>query len=85
MANPFRRLKESVSFRLGRRLDSAAVSRAHDVFYASNAWTRATWLGSQALKNPLDLWIYQEIMAETRPDVVIELSLIHISEPTRPY
>ncbi len=33
---------------------------------------QATWLGSQALKNPLDLWVYQEIMAETQPDVVIE-------------
>ncbi len=72
MANPFRRTKNAVEFRIGRRLDRAAVSRAHDVFYASNAWTQATWLGSQALKNPLDLWVYQEIMAETRPDVVIE-------------
>ena len=72
MANYLRRAGKSASFRLARRLDKAAVSRAHDVFYASNAWTEATWLGSQALKNPLDLWIYQEIMAETRPDFVIE-------------
>jgi len=72
MANYVRRASKAALFRLGRKLDSAAVARAHDVFYASNAWTRATWLGSQALKNPLDLWIYQEIMAETQPDVVIE-------------
>ena len=72
MANPLRRAKNAVDFRVGRRLDRAAIARAHDVFYASNAWTQATWLGSQALKNPLDLWVYQEIMAETRPDVVIE-------------
>ena len=72
MANYLRRASKAASFRLVRRLDNAAVSRAHDVFYASNAWTQATWLSSQALKNPLDLWIYQEIMAETRPDVVIE-------------
>ena len=72
MANLLRRAGRSASFRVARRLDQAAVSRAHDVFYASNAWTQATWLGSQALKNPLDLWVYQEILAETRPDVVIE-------------
>ncbi len=72
MANFLRRAQKSASFRFGRKLDRAAISRAHDVFYASNAWTQATWLGSQALKNPLDLWVYQEIMAETRPDVVIE-------------
>jgi len=72
MANYLRRAGRAVSFRIGRELDKAAISRAHNVFYASNAWTQATWLGSQALKNPLDLWIYQEIMVETRPDVVIE-------------
>ncbi len=72
MANFLRRAGTAASFRIGRKLDRAAISRAHDVFYASNAWTQATWLGSQALKNPLDLWIYQEIMAETQPDVVIE-------------
>jgi cephalosporin hydroxylase len=67
-----RRLRRSVSFRAGRRLDRAAVARAHDVFYASDAWTKAAWLGTQTLKNPLDLWVYQEIIAETRPELVVE-------------
>ena len=61
-----------VRFRLDRRLDRAAVSRAHDVLYQSDAWTQATWLGAQALKNPLDLWVYQEIMFETRPELIVE-------------
>ena len=72
MENYLRRAAKAATFRASRRLDRAALGRAHEVFYDSNAWTRATWLGSQALKNPLDLWIYQEIMAETRPDVVVE-------------
>ena len=72
MANPFRRVKNSVSFRAGRRLDRAAISRAHDVLYESDAWTKATWLGSQALKNPLDLWVYQEIVADTLPELIVE-------------
>jgi cephalosporin hydroxylase len=67
-----RRLVKSVSFRSGRLLDRAAVSRAHDVVYRSDAWTEARWLGTQALKNPLDLWIYQEIIAETRPALIVE-------------
>jgi cephalosporin hydroxylase len=70
--NPLRRLENSVSFRAGRRLDRAAIARAHDVFYASDAWTKASWLGTQALKNPLDLWVYQEIIAETRPELIVE-------------
>ena len=72
MENYLRRAARAVSFRVGRRLDRAAVERAHDVLYASDAWTRATWLGAQALKNPLDLWVYQEIMVETRPRLVVE-------------
>jgi cephalosporin hydroxylase len=49
-----------------------AVARAHDVLYASDAWTQASWLGTQALKNPLDLWVYQEIIFETQPDLIVE-------------
>jgi cephalosporin hydroxylase len=70
--NYLRRGVRSASFRVGRRLDRAAVSRAHDVLYLSDAWTETTWLGAQALKNPLDLWVYQEIMVETRPELIVE-------------
>jgi len=72
MENYLRRGIRGARFRVGKQLDRAAVSRAHDVLYVSDAWTEATWLGAQALKNPLDLWVYQEIMAETRPELVVE-------------
>lgn len=72
MENYARRAVKAVAFRASRRLDRAAVARTHDVFYGSDAWTKATWLGAQALKNPLDLWVYQEIMFETRPELVVE-------------
>lgn len=72
MQNYARRAVTSARFRLDRRLDRAAVGRAHDVLYESDAWTEATWLGAQALKNPLDLWIYQEIVVETKPELIVE-------------
>lgn len=31
------------------------------------------WMGVRALKNPLDIWIYQEILHEVRPTAVVEL------------
>jgi len=31
-----------------------------------------TWMGVGALKYPCDLWLYQEIMFELKPDLVIE-------------
>ena len=72
MENYLRRGVRGARYRVGKRLDRAAVSRAHDVLYLSDAWTEATWLGAQALKNPLDLWVYQEIVVETRPELIVE-------------
>lgn len=31
-----------------------------------------TWLGFPCIKNPLDLWVVQEILWETRPTLIIE-------------
>ena len=72
MENYLRLGVRGAGYRIGKRLDRAAVSRAHDALYLSDAWTEATWLGAQALKNPLDLWVYQEIMVETRPELIVE-------------
>ncbi len=72
MENYLKRGLTAARFRVDRRLDRASVERAHDVLYESDAWTEATWLGAQALKNPLDLWVYQEIMVETRPELIVE-------------
>jgi cephalosporin hydroxylase len=35
--------------------------------------TRSTYFGVPALKNPTDFWIYQEIIYELKPDVIIEI------------
>ena len=72
MENYVKRGLTAARFRVDRKLDRASVERAHDVLYESDAWTKATWLGAQALKNPLDLWIYQEIMVETQPELIVE-------------
>src|SRR5215213_3997375 len=33
----------------------------------------STWMGVRALKNPLDAWVYPEILYEVRPEIVVEL------------
>jgi cephalosporin hydroxylase len=33
----------------------------------------ATWMGVPAAKNPLDAWVYQEIVYDTRPAAIVEL------------
>jgi cephalosporin hydroxylase len=36
-----------------------------------------SWLGRTIWKNPLDCWTYQEILYDTKPEVVIELGVAH--------
>jgi cephalosporin hydroxylase len=35
-------------------------------------WANTFWLGQQVVKCPLDLWVYQEILWETQPDLILE-------------
>lgn len=46
----------------------------HKLYYHfhKRTWSNTFWLNNPVKKCPLDLWIYQEIIFETRPDVIIE-------------
>src|SRR6266566_253898 len=51
------------------------VNEFHKLYFygKENTWKNNTfWLSVPVAKCPLDLWIYQEIISETRPDVIIE-------------
>ena len=50
------------------------VDRFHELYYSDHKRTigNTFWRGVQVSKCPLDLWIYQEILHERRPDVVVE-------------
>lgn len=50
------------------------INHFHRIYYESPHRTRRNtfWLGIKAQKCPLDLWVYQEIIYETRPDIIIE-------------
>lgn len=48
----------------------------HKGFYDSNVWmNQIKFLGVPCLKNPLDLWIYQEIIFERKPKLIIETGI----------
>lgn len=51
-----------------------AAREFHRVYFdlCSETWCNTRWLGVPVQKCPLDLWIYQEIITELRPDLVIE-------------
>jgi len=41
-------------------------------YYDSRVWEQTTWLGVPVLKAPTDLWMYQELVTQRRPDLIIE-------------
>jgi cephalosporin hydroxylase len=58
------------------KLEKNIVSRFHKLYYDSNYFGRGSgntyWLGVPTLKCPLDLWIYQEMIYDLKPDIIIE-------------
>lgn len=38
---------------------------------------RRHWMGVSAMQNPVDAWMYQEVIHETRPEVIVELGNFH--------
>lgn len=59
----------------GRRAEAKIIRQFHKLYYYAKqrTWKNNTfWLNVPVAKCPLDLWIYQEIICETKPDVIIE-------------
>ena len=76
LTKAFRTLAEAD---LSRARPSPAVRRAvieqfHRLYYHSHeqTWQNTRFLGVNVWKTPLDLWLYQELIHELRPDAVIE-------------
>ncbi|HEX8920969.1 MAG TPA: CmcI family methyltransferase [Pyrinomonadaceae bacterium] len=64
----------------GRRAEQRIVRQFHKLYYYARerTWKDNTfWLNVPTAKCPLDLWIYQEIICETKPDVIIEAGTAH--------
>ena len=51
---------------------SPRVADFHNHWFRNGAWP-TRWRGLELQKNPLDLWVYTQIICETKPDVIIEL------------
>jgi len=49
----------------------------HHIYYGSRVWERTYYFGHHILKCPLDMWVYQEIFNEIKPDYLIESGTYH--------
>jgi cephalosporin hydroxylase len=57
-------------------LQGTVAEQFHKLYYdlgeQGKTWMDTRWLGVPVGKIPFDLWIYQEILFETKPDLIIE-------------
>jgi len=55
-------------------ISDPAVDRFHRLYYdrAQTTWKNTWWLGTAVQKCPLDLWVYQELIVELRPELILE-------------
>jgi cephalosporin hydroxylase len=59
--------------RSAARVRRAIVDQFHRLYYDDpGTWRNTHWLGISTFKCPLDLWIYQEILQELRPQLIVE-------------
>lgn len=61
-----------IFYRVKQFFIRGVVDKFHLLFYNSGVWENTYWLGSKCLKCPLDLWVYQEIISDLKPDIIIE-------------
>ncbi len=59
------------------RREQKTVDAFHNLYYQGpesdgHIYTRTKWMGVPCEKCPLDMWIYQEILFDVRPDLIIE-------------
>lgn len=61
------------------RTRQAIVNQFHRLYYHDSVrtWRDTRYRGVPILKCPLDLWIYQELVHDLRPDLIIETGTAH--------
>jgi len=66
----FGRIVDRIAYERRKR----TIRRFHHLYYESSwqTWKNTRWLSVTAYKTPLDLWIYQELIVQLRPQLVIE-------------
>lgn len=51
---------------------AGTVENFHRAWHESEVWKQCWWRGHRALKCPMDMWIYQELIHKIQPSLIIE-------------
>lgn len=82
LAHELRQRLNLVRRTVGRRLymtraeERRVVDDFHRMYFEAEVfggtWKNTTWMGVPTRKCPFDLWVYQEMIHELRPDLIVE-------------
>lgn len=78
ISNRISRFNKLMNHRLmvSAKTEADIVTNFHKLYYDSaltqGTWENTYWMGIPTRKCPLDFWIYQEIMFDVKPDVIVE-------------
>ena len=64
----FRPMRKDYRERLNIKLNEWLLYHQKNIVFS-----KCYWMGARALKNPFDAWIYQEIIYDVKPDIIIEI------------
>src|SRR5947208_10138543 len=57
--------------------EQKVIESFHKLYYGSLVWDKNRWLGVRCQQNPNDAWIHQEIIADVKPDFIIETGTLN--------
>ena len=78
LVHEFKTLRGAFYRRLShtKKQEATIVDQFHKLYFDARSynmtWRNTFWMGHPVLKCPLDLWHYQEIVHELRPDLIVE-------------
>lgn len=66
---------------ISRKQQRDTVEQFHKLYYDTGTmgktWSETYWMGARVAKCPFDLWVYQELLYELRPDLIIECGTLY--------
>lgn len=58
-------------------MNKRALDQFHQEYYGSDVQNETFWLGRKSVKCPLDAWVMQEIIWDTKPELIVECGIFH--------
>jgi cephalosporin hydroxylase len=70
---PSERVWMGYTFPPSRLVGTSLKNGFENMLYNRHLWEQETWLGVQVLKYPTDLLVYEEMIYEVQPDVILDI------------